>query len=134
MTVENKRVYELAKEYGMSNKDFIEYLEQKLDLKVKSHSSNLSPAQIDKIKASFSKKTAFLFSFLDKQKIGGAKKSYDKILYRPTKKQERISFSFRHRGFCTKRSLFFSFLPIKRGKTSVPFRPFLLEKRSKIVL
>ena len=40
----------------MSNKDFIEYLEQKLDIKVKSHSSNLSPAQIDKIKASFSKK------------------------------------------------------------------------------
>ena len=56
MTVENKRVYELAKEYDMSNKDFIEYLEQKLDIKVKSHSSNLSPAQIDKIKASFSKK------------------------------------------------------------------------------
>ena len=54
MTVENKRVYELAKEYDMSNKDFIEYLEQKLDIKVKSHSSNLSPAQIDKIKASFS--------------------------------------------------------------------------------
>ena len=56
MTVENKRVYELAKEYDMSNKDFIEYLEQKLDIKVKSHSSNLSPAQIDKIKSSFSKK------------------------------------------------------------------------------
>lgn len=55
MTIENKRVYELAKEYEMSNKDFIEYLEQKLDIKVKSHSSNLSPAQIDKIKASFSK-------------------------------------------------------------------------------
>ena len=56
MTVENKRVYELAKEYDMNNKDFIEYLEQKLDIKVKSHSSNLSPAQIDKIRASFSKK------------------------------------------------------------------------------
>ncbi len=56
MTVENKRVYELAKEYGMSNKDFIEYLEQKLDIKVKSHSSNLLPAQIDKIKESFAKK------------------------------------------------------------------------------
>lgn len=57
MTVENKRVYELAKEYNMSNKDFIEYLEQKLDIKVKSHSSNLTPAQIDKINASFAKKT-----------------------------------------------------------------------------
>ncbi len=55
MTVENKRVYELAKEFGMSNKDFIEYLDTKLDIKVKSHSSNLLPAQIDKIKASFSK-------------------------------------------------------------------------------
>ena len=55
MTIENKRVYELAKEYEMSNKDFIEYLEQKLDIKVKSHSSNLLPAQIEKIKASFSK-------------------------------------------------------------------------------
>lgn len=57
MAIENKRVYELAKEYGMTNKDFIEYLDIKLDIKVKSHSSNLSPAQIDKIEASFSKKT-----------------------------------------------------------------------------
>ena len=55
MTVENKRVYELAKEYDMSNKDFIEYLDTKLNIKVKSHSSNLTPAQIDKIKASFNK-------------------------------------------------------------------------------
>ena len=55
MTIENKRVYELAKEYGMANKDFIEYLDSKLDIKVKSHSSNLSPAQIEKIRKSFSK-------------------------------------------------------------------------------
>ncbi len=55
MAVENKRVYELAKEYGMTNKDFIEYLDLKLDIKVKSHSSNLLPAQIEKIKASFTK-------------------------------------------------------------------------------
>ncbi len=55
MTIENKRVYELAKEYEMSNKDFIEYLDKNLDIKVKSHSSNLTPAQIDKIKASFNK-------------------------------------------------------------------------------
>ena len=54
MTFENKRVYELAKEYGMSNKEFIEYIDKKLDIKVKSHSSNISPAQIDKIKALFS--------------------------------------------------------------------------------
>ncbi len=57
MTGENKRVYELAKEYDMSNKDFIEYLDKKLDIKVKSHSSNLTPAQIDKIKDSFKKGT-----------------------------------------------------------------------------
>ena len=56
MTVENKRVYELAKEYGMTNKDFIEYIDKKLDIKVKSHSSNLMPAQIEKIKKSFSNK------------------------------------------------------------------------------
>ena len=56
MTVENKRVYELAKEYGMGNKEFIEYLDTKLDIKVKSHSSNLLPSQIDKIRESFSKK------------------------------------------------------------------------------
>ncbi len=55
MTVENKRVYELAKEYGMQNKDFIDYLDKKLNIKVKSHSSTLSPAQIDKIKAFFAK-------------------------------------------------------------------------------
>ena len=57
MTVENKRVYELAKEYEMTNKDFIEYLDSKLNIKVKSHSSNLTPSQIEKIKASFSKTT-----------------------------------------------------------------------------
>ena len=34
-----EQLYELAKEYDMSNKDFIEYLEQKLDIKVKSHSA-----------------------------------------------------------------------------------------------
>ncbi len=56
MTIESKRVYELAKEYGMSNKDFIDYLDKKLNISVKSHSSNLLPNQIDKIKASFSKK------------------------------------------------------------------------------
>ena len=56
MTVESKRVYELAKEYNMANKDFIEYLDKNLQIKVKSHSSNLSAGQIDKIKASFAKK------------------------------------------------------------------------------
>ncbi len=56
MTVENKRVYELAKEYSMTNKDFIEYLEEKLNIKVKSHSSTLLPEQTEKIKKSFQNK------------------------------------------------------------------------------
>ena len=30
MAIESKRVYELAKEYGMSNKDFIEYTSEKI--------------------------------------------------------------------------------------------------------
>ncbi len=55
MTVENKRVYELAKQYEMTNKDFIEYINQKLNIKVKSHSSNLTPAQIEKIQNLFDK-------------------------------------------------------------------------------
>ena len=58
MSVETKRVYELAKEYEMTNKDFIEYLDSKLGIKVKSHSSNLMPAQIEKIKAALSKGNA----------------------------------------------------------------------------
>lgn len=56
MTVENKRVYELAKEYSMSNKDFIEYLNTKLDIKVKSHSSALLPGQVEKIKKAMENK------------------------------------------------------------------------------
>ncbi|MBQ3640852.1 translation initiation factor IF-2 [bacterium] len=56
MTVENKRVHELAKELEMNNKDFIEYLDTKLNIKVKSHSSSLSPAQVDRIRAEFAKK------------------------------------------------------------------------------
>ncbi len=50
MTVDNKRVYEVAKEFGLSNKDLMDMLEQKLDLKVKSHSSVLSSSQIEKFK------------------------------------------------------------------------------------
>jgi len=57
MALESKRVYELAKELGMSNKDFIEYIDKKFQIAVKSHSSNLTAEQIEKIKASFSKKS-----------------------------------------------------------------------------
>lgn len=57
MAIESKRVYELAKEYEMNNKDFIEYLDKKLGIIVKSHSSSLTPSQIDKIRASLTKKT-----------------------------------------------------------------------------
>ena len=56
MAIESKRVYELAKEYGMNNKDFIEFLGKKLGIVVKSHSSNLTPVQINKINEALSKK------------------------------------------------------------------------------
>lgn len=50
MTVENKRVYEVAKELGISNKEVIECLEHKLGVKGKSHSSALSTSQVEKLK------------------------------------------------------------------------------------
>lgn len=50
MTVDNKRVYEVARELGLANKDLMDILEQKMGLKVKSHSSTLSVEQIKKLK------------------------------------------------------------------------------------
>ncbi|MDD3237648.1 MAG: translation initiation factor IF-2 [Candidatus Gastranaerophilales bacterium] len=46
----DKRVYEVAKELGISNKQVIECLEQKLGIKGKSHSSTLSATQITNLK------------------------------------------------------------------------------------
>ena len=44
------RVYDLAKELNLSNKDVIEKLEEKLGVKVKSHSSVISATQAKKLK------------------------------------------------------------------------------------
>ena len=44
------RVYDLAKELNLSNKDVIEKLEKKLGVKVKSHSSVISATQAKKLK------------------------------------------------------------------------------------
>ncbi len=55
MDKENIRVYELAKELGLANKTLIEHME-KIGLKVKSHSSTLTSAQVDQIKESLKPK------------------------------------------------------------------------------
>lgn len=46
----NIRVYEAAKELGLTNKEIIEQLEQKIGVKVKSHSSTLTAAQFERFK------------------------------------------------------------------------------------
>lgn len=50
MTVDNIRVYEIAKELGLSNKEVIDALEQKVGVKVKSHSSTLTGSQVSRLK------------------------------------------------------------------------------------
>lgn len=50
MTVENKRVYEVAKELGITNKQVMECLEQNVGVKVKSHSSTLTASQVSRLK------------------------------------------------------------------------------------
>ena len=50
--MENIRVYEAAKELGLSNKDMIEQLEAKLGIKVKTHSSTITVFQYQKFKES----------------------------------------------------------------------------------
>lgn len=50
MTAENKRVYEVAKELGITNKEVIECLESKLGVVVKSHSSTLNASQVNRLK------------------------------------------------------------------------------------
>ncbi len=50
MTVENKRVYEIAKELNLSNKEVMDILEKKVGVVVKSHSSTLSASQINRLK------------------------------------------------------------------------------------
>lgn len=48
------RVYDLAKELNLSNKDIIDKLEEKLGVKVKSHSSVISESQAKKLKEALS--------------------------------------------------------------------------------
>ncbi len=50
MTLDNLRVYDLAKELNLSNKDLIEKLNTKLNLKIKSHSSVITESQANKIR------------------------------------------------------------------------------------
>ena len=97
MTMESKRVYELAKEYDMNNKDFIEYLDKKLGIMVKSHSSNLSPMQIDKIRAEFAKRNtdssmkkpkAFIIKKV-KEKAADVEKKEQKVKEEKKKSEEQ---------------------------------------------
>ena len=48
--MDNIRVYEAAKELGLTNKEMIEQLDAKLGIKVKSHSSTLTATQYEKFK------------------------------------------------------------------------------------
>lgn len=50
MAQDNLRVYDLAKELKISNKDLIEKINDKLGLKIKSHSSVITEAQANKIR------------------------------------------------------------------------------------
>jgi translation initiation factor IF-2 len=56
--MDNIRVYEAAKELGLTNKEMIEQLEKKIGIKVKSHSSTLTLSQFEKFKASLKTATA----------------------------------------------------------------------------
>lgn len=50
MSNDSIRVYEIAKELGLSNKEVIDSLEQKIGVVVKSHSSTLSPSQAKRLR------------------------------------------------------------------------------------
>ena len=50
MAQDNLRVYDLAKELKIPNKDLIEKINNKLGLKIKSHSSVITEAQANKIR------------------------------------------------------------------------------------
>lgn len=55
--MDNIRVYDAAKELGLTNKEMIEQLESKIGVKVKSHSSTLTHSQFERFKETV-KKTA----------------------------------------------------------------------------
>ena len=48
--MDNIRVYDAAKELGLTNKEMIEQLETKIGVKVKSHSSTLTLSQFERFK------------------------------------------------------------------------------------
>ena len=57
MTQENQRVYEIAKELGLANKEVLAKLDA-LGIKVASHSSVLTPSQVTTLKNSLSEQTS----------------------------------------------------------------------------
>ena len=50
MTSENLRIYDLAKELNISNKELVEKVNEKMNFKVKSHASAITEAQANKIR------------------------------------------------------------------------------------
>ena len=55
--MDNIRVYDAAKELGLTNKEMIEQLETKIGVKVKSHSSTLTLSQFERFKEVIKKPT-----------------------------------------------------------------------------
>ena len=53
--MDNIRVYDAAKELGLTNKEMIEQLETKIGVKVKSHSSTLTISQFERFKETIKK-------------------------------------------------------------------------------
>lgn len=58
MTTENKRIYEIAKELGLTTKEIMEKLDKDLGIKVKSHSSVLTEEQVAMFKNSLKEASA----------------------------------------------------------------------------
>ncbi len=60
MTAEKIRVYDLAKQLKLSNKEVIDLLEQKFNVTAKSHASTIEKEVADKLEALVSKKAPYL--------------------------------------------------------------------------
>ena len=99
--MDNIRVYEAAKELGLTNKDMIEQLETKLGIKVKSHSSTLTMAQYEKFKESLKtpqtvkKPKAFIVKKVkvkqeESEKPETPQKQEEKQEKKPEEKQETV--------------------------------------------
>lgn len=81
------RVYDLAKELNISNKDVIEKLEAKLGVKVKSHSSVISESQAKKLKELLSEPKV---DQAKKPKAFIVKKAKPKVEEAPVKEEEPV--------------------------------------------